>query len=73
VTNAPTEYIDGQLRGIVGIEMRVEAANGKAKLSQNRSRADVEGVIAGLRTEPSSAAQAVAEEMQTNSRIFPSS
>ena len=73
VTNAPTEYIDGQLRGIVGIEMRVEAANGKAKLSQNRSRADVEGVIAGLRTEPSSAAQAVAEEMQTNGRIFPSS
>ena len=69
VTNAPAEYIDGQLRGIVGIEMRVEGATGKAKLSQNRSRADVDGVIAGLRTEPSSAARAVAKEMQTSSRF----
>jgi transcriptional regulator len=67
VTDAPPDYISGQLRGIVGIEMRVEAATGKAKLSQNRSRADVDGVIAGLRTEPSNAARTVAHEMQTGS------
>ena len=71
VTDAPAEYISGQLRGIVGIEMRVEAATGKAKLSQNRSRADLDGVIAGLRTEPTSAAWTVAKEMQTGS-FFPS-
>jgi len=72
VTDAPAEYISGQLRGIVGIEMRVEAATGKAKLSQNRSRADSDGVIAGLLTEPNSAARAVAKQMQTG-RLFPSS
>lgn len=64
VTDAPAEYISGQLRGIVGIEMRIEAATGKAKLSQNRSPADLDGVIAGLRTEPNSTAPTVAEEMR---------
>lgn len=64
VTDAPAEFVNGQLRGIVGIEMRVEAAAGKAKLSQNRSRQDVDGVISGLRAEPNSAAHAVAEDMQ---------
>ena len=71
-TDAPAEYISAQLRGIVGIEMRVEAATGKAKLSQNRSQADIDGVIAGLRTEPNSAARTLAEEMQTG-RFVPSS
>jgi transcriptional regulator len=72
VTDAPAEYISGQLRGIVGIEMRVDAATGKAKLSQNRSRADLDGVIAGLLIEPNIAAQAMANEMQTGS-FFPGS
>lgn len=67
-TDAPTEYISAQLRGIVGIEMRVEAVTGKAKLSQNRSQADIEGVITGLRTEPNSVARIVANEMQTGRR-----
>lgn len=64
-TDAPTEYITAQLRGIVGIEMRVQAATGKAKLSQNRSQADIYGVVAGLRAEPNSAARTVAKEMHT--------
>ena len=72
VTDAPADYISGQLRGIVGLEMRVESVSGKAKLSQNRSEADADGVITGLRTESSTAARAVAEEMQTGSR-FPTS
>jgi len=64
VTDAPASYITGQLRGIVGIEMHVEAATGKAKLSQNRSEADQDGVIAGLLAEPDSAARTVAEQMR---------
>lgn len=64
VADAPPDYISGQLRGIVGVEMRVESATGKVKLSQNRSEADVSGVIAGLRTEPGSDARCVADEMQ---------
>lgn len=52
VTDAPEAYIDGQLRGIVGIELAVTHVEGKAKLSQNRSAADRQGVIAGLRANP---------------------
>ena len=63
VSDAPAPYVEGQLRGIVGIEMRVERVEGKAKLSQNRSAADRRGVIAGLRDEPSPAAAAVADAM----------
>ncbi|HYI83406.1 MAG TPA: FMN-binding negative transcriptional regulator, partial [Acetobacteraceae bacterium] len=37
-----------QLRGIVGMSMRVERLVGKRKLSQNRPEADRDGTIAGL-------------------------
>jgi transcriptional regulator len=49
VSDAPENYIEGQLRGIVGVEFTVTGVTGKAKLSQNRSDADQDGVIAGLR------------------------
>ena len=39
----------GQLRGIVGVSLRVERLVGKRKLSQNRPPADRDGAIAGLR------------------------
>lgn len=49
VIDAPRPYIDGQLRGIVGIEFAITRVEGKAKLSQNRSEADRRGVVDGLR------------------------
>lgn len=49
VTDAPEAYIEAQLRGIVGVEFSVTGVTGKAKLSQNRSAADQDGVIAALR------------------------
>lgn len=49
VSDAPSAYIDGQLNGIVGVELTVLKVEGKAKLSQNRSRADREAVVTGLR------------------------
>ena len=48
VDDAPPPYIAGQLRAIVGVEVLIDRVEGKFKLSQNRSEADVEGVIAGL-------------------------
>lgn len=48
VSDAPAPYIDGQLRAIVGIELRITRVEAKAKLSQNRSEADRSGVVAGL-------------------------
>lgn len=59
--DAPQRYIEGQLRAIIGIEVTVERIEGKAKLSQNRSDADRQGVVAGLRREDSPAAAAVAD------------
>lgn len=69
VTDAPESYIDGQLRGIVGVEFSVTRVEGKAKLSQNRSAADQAGVIAGLRADrldphAAVAAAVVADDME---------
>jgi len=48
VDDAPRQFIEGQLRAIVGMELRITRIEAKSKLSQNRPPADVEGVIAGL-------------------------
>jgi transcriptional regulator len=49
VDDAPRAFVEGQLRAIVGVELQITRIEAKAKLSQNRPPADVEGVIAGLR------------------------
>ena len=49
VDDAPRAFIEGQLRAIVGVELEITRIEAKAKLSQNRPEADIEGVIAGLR------------------------
>ena len=46
--DAPENYFRGQLRAIVGLELPISRIEGKFKLSQNRSDADIEGVIEGL-------------------------
>lgn len=45
----PPGYIDGMLKGIVGLEMVIEKLEGKWKMSQNRKDEDRAGAIAGLR------------------------
>jgi transcriptional regulator len=49
VDDAPEAYIAGQLRAIVGLELRITRIEAKSKLSQNRPAEDIDGVIAGLR------------------------
>lgn len=68
VDDAPEPYIEGQLRGIVGLELTVTGVEGKAKLSQNRSRADRDGVVTGLRRGPRASDQLVAEAMEALDR-----
>lgn len=64
VTDAPPDYLRGQLNGIVGIEVTVLRVEAKAKLSQNRSVLDQQGVITGLQDEqPGTGAAAVAAAM----------
>ena len=49
VDDAPADFIQGQLKGIVGIEIPIARLEGKWKVSQNRVSADRQGVIDGLR------------------------
>ena len=48
VSDAPRDYIEKNLRPIVGVEVVVETFEAKAKLSQNRSAEDRAGVARGL-------------------------
>ncbi|HEX4369163.1 MAG TPA: FMN-binding negative transcriptional regulator [Rhodopila sp.] len=49
VSDAPDSFVQGMLRGIVGIALPITRLDGKVKMSQNRPAADVAGVIDGLR------------------------
>lgn len=48
VSDAPPDYIDTMLKGIVGIEIPITTLVGKWKTSQNRSLPDKLGTVAGL-------------------------
>ena len=51
VTDAPADYVEKNLRPIVGVEVVVESVEAKAKHSQNRSDEDRAGVARGLAAE----------------------
>jgi len=48
VSEAPDDFITGQVKGIVGIEIEIVDLHGKWKVSQNRSTEDRAGVAEGL-------------------------
>ncbi|TPK80192.1 FMN-binding negative transcriptional regulator [Mesorhizobium sp. B2-4-13] len=48
VSDAPPDFIQSQLRGIIGLRMPVVRLEGKRKMSQNRNAADRAGVASGL-------------------------
>ncbi len=49
MADMPADYLAGQLRAIVGLQLAITRIEAKAKLSQNRTPDDVRGVITGLR------------------------
>jgi transcriptional regulator len=61
VSDAPTDYIASQLKGIVGVVMHISRLEGKKKLSQNKSKEDQLGVISGLAPENPTLAKAMAK------------
>lgn len=63
VTDAPEDYVDAMLNGIVGFELAIERLEGKWKMSQNRSEADRRGVVDGLQAAASPGESAVASIM----------
>jgi len=59
----PEEYLGKMIQGIVAFEMPVLRVEGKFKLGQNRSAADLQGVHEALAKSPSAEDRAVAELM----------
>jgi transcriptional regulator len=49
VSDAPADFVQGMLRGIVGITLPIDRLQGKIKMSQNRPASDIAGVVDGLR------------------------
>jgi transcriptional regulator len=68
VSDAPASYIDAQLKGIIGISLRIDRLEGKWKISQNRSAADQASVAAALRESGTDASVAMAETMDDRTR-----
>ena len=63
VSDAPGDFIDGQLRAIVGAELAIATVEAKEKLSQNRNAEDRAGALDGLRHEPGAGPAAIADLM----------
>jgi len=51
VNDAPSDFIERMIRGIVGVEIVIIDLVGQWKLSQNKDTADYAGVVEGLATE----------------------
>jgi transcriptional regulator len=71
VADAPPDYIEGQLRAIVGVELTIATVEAKRKLSQNRADDDRAGALAGLRAEPGPGPAAVAALMAADLADLP--
>ena len=67
VSDAPDDFVDGMLKGIVGLELHIARLEGKWKMSQNRPAADQRGAIDGLEATGRAAEQAVADVMRARS------
>ena len=61
VTDAPKDYIGGQLKRIIGFEIPIARIEGKWKMSQNRPAQDRVGVVEGLVREGGPAEAVVAK------------
>jgi transcriptional regulator len=68
VTDAPARFVAGQLRAIVGVEVRISRVEAKWKLSQNRPAADVDGVVAGLTADGAADTAAAVQRARTADR-----
>ncbi len=66
VSDAPTEFIDAQLKAIVGVGLTITSIEAKRKLSQNRTELDRAGAIEGLYRSPRHEALDTADLMKAS-------
>lgn len=65
----PADYLDKMIRGIVAFEIPITRLDGKFKLGQNRSPADVQGVFQALSQSSSPDDQALARFMASEGHV----
>lgn len=63
VSDAPADYIQARLKGIVGFELPIVRLEGKWKMSQNQPAENREGAREGLRREGGAPEEIVADAM----------
>lgn len=68
VSDAPDDFVERQMKGIVGIELPISRIEGKWKVSQNRQEQDRTGVSRGLRAESAGAPSPMAELVERYGR-----
>ena len=51
VSDAPEDFVQGMLKGIIGFRLPIARLEGKVKMSQNRPAEDRASVVTGLRAE----------------------
>ena len=61
VADAPSDFIEKLMRGIVGIEISIDRWEGKLKASQDEDLQDRYGTVKGLQSTPNEPAQRMAE------------
>jgi transcriptional regulator len=61
---APRDYLEALMRGIVGVEIEITHIEGKRKYSQDKANGDHAGVIAGLSASDDPRDRAVADAMR---------
>ena len=62
--DAPEDYVAGQLRAIVGVELKVARLEVSFKMSQNKTKDDLDGVIDGLRADSREDAASKVEDLR---------
>jgi transcriptional regulator len=62
----PPDYVEKEMRGIVGFQIKINRIEAKFKLSQNRQQQDYDSVIAELQKSDDGNALAVAQVMAEN-------
>ena len=68
VSDAPSDFVERQLRGLVGFDITIEDLKGTWKVSQNKALKDWEGVKAGLEREDSPNAGEMARLVEERAR-----
>jgi len=66
IDEAPEDYMESQLKAIVGLQMRVDALTGLFKLNRHHPAENVAGVIQGLEALGDPDAQAIAAYMRVD-------